>query len=47
MNKAGKRLELKKAELVSKKIELEKQLDYCPKCGAHRKYWRKDGLIFR
>ena len=29
----GEKLEIKKAEL-------EKQLDYCTKCGAHKKHWK-------
>lgn len=28
-------------ELLNQKTETEKLLDYCPSCGAHKKYWRK------
>ena len=27
--------------LDKRKAELEKQLDYCPKCGSHKKHWRE------
>lgn len=27
--------------LEPKKIELEKQLEFCPTCGSHKKHWRK------
>ena len=34
-------IELNEDKLIKLEIELEKIIDYCTRCGAHKKYWRK------
>lgn len=36
-----KRYDCELIELRKKMANLEKKLDYCPRCGAHKKYWRE------
>lgn len=38
---AAEALESYENKLIELELELEKRLDYCDKCGAHRKHWNK------